>query len=48
MHLKQPGLTYSTCRLFTKNRKRIQKLKKQEMQNIFTEMSWIKFVFSMI
>ena len=27
MHLKQPGLTYSTCRLFTKNRKRIQKLK---------------------
>ena len=27
MHLKQPGLTCSTCRLFTKKRKRIQKLK---------------------
>ena len=27
MHLKQPGLTYSTCRLFIKIRKRIQKLK---------------------
>ena len=25
--LKQPGLTYSTCRLFIKIRKRIQKLK---------------------
>ena len=27
MHLKQPGLTCSTCRLFTEKRKRIQKLK---------------------
>ena len=24
MHLKQPGFTYSTCGLFTKNKKRIQ------------------------
>ena len=28
MHLKQPGFTYSACRPFTKNNKRIQKLKK--------------------
>ena len=27
MHLKQPGFTYSACRLFTKNKKRIQKFK---------------------
>ena len=27
MHLKQPAFTYSTCGLFTKNRKRIQKFK---------------------
>ena len=27
MHLKQPGLTYSTCRPFTKNKERIQKFK---------------------
>ena len=27
MHLKQPGLTYSACGLFTKNKERIQKFK---------------------
>ena len=27
MHLKQPRLTYSPCRPFTKNKKRIQKFK---------------------
>ena len=27
MHLKKLGLTYSTCRQFTKNRERIQKFK---------------------
>ena len=27
MHLKQPGFTYSACRPFTKNKKRIQKFK---------------------
>ena len=27
MHLKQPGFTYSTCGLFTKNKERIQKFK---------------------
>ena len=27
MHLKQPRFTYSTCRPFTKNKKRTQKFK---------------------
>ena len=27
MHLKQPGFTYSACRLFAKNEERIQKFK---------------------
>ena len=40
MHLKQPGFTYSAFGPFTKNKERIQKLKKkQEIQDIFTEMS---------
>ena len=40
MHLTQPQLTYSACVSFTKNRVRIQKLKKkQEIQNIFTKIS---------
>ena len=25
MHLRQPGITYSACRPFTKNKERIQK-----------------------
>ena len=28
MRLKQPGLTYSACEPFTKNKERIQKFKK--------------------
>ena len=27
MHLKQPGFTYSACKLFTKNKETIQKFK---------------------
>ena len=27
MNLRQPGLTYSTCKIFTRNKERIQKLK---------------------
>ena len=27
MHLRQPQFVYSTCRLFTKNKERIQKFK---------------------
>ena len=30
MYLRQPGFTYSACWAFTKNEKRIQKLKKHE------------------
>ena len=39
MHLRQPQFNYSTCRPFTKNKKRIQKFKKLEEQNIFTGMN---------
>ena len=28
LHLKQPGLIYSACSLFTKNKERLEKLKK--------------------
>ena len=39
-HLNQPQFTYSACGPFTKNKERIQKnLKKQEIQDIFTEMN---------
>ena len=31
MHLKQPGVTYSACVRFTKNKERIQNAKKQEI-----------------
>ena len=48
MHLKQPGLSYSVCGPFTKNKERIQKFKETEIQNIFTEMNQINLVFNMI
>ena len=48
MHLKQLGFTYTAYVPFTKNKERIQKLKKQETQNVFTKMNLIKLVFSMI
>ena len=51
MHLKQPGFTYSAFGPFTKSKKLIQKLKKkkkQEIQAIFTKMSLVRLVFSMI
>ena len=49
MYLRQPGFTYSVCGPFTKNKKRIQKLKrKQEIQTIFTKMNLIKLVCNMI
>ena len=35
MHLKQPGFTYSACGLFSKNRERIEILKKREIQDTF-------------
>ena len=35
MHLRQPEFTYSSCGPFTKNKEKIQKIKKQEIHNIF-------------
>ena len=48
MHLKQPGFTYSACRMFTKNKQRIKNLKKHEIQTIFTKMNLIRLLFNMI
>ena len=48
MHLKEPEITYSDCGSFTKNKEKIQNLKKQEIQNVFTEMNYIKLNFNMI
>ena len=48
MHLKQPEFTYSPCVPFTKNKKKIKKLKKQEIQTIFTKTNLIRLVFNMI
>ena len=39
MQLRQPRFTYSACEPFTKNKERIQKLKKQEIQAIFTKIN---------
>ena len=39
MHLRQPQFTYSACGPFTKNKERIQELRKQEIHDIFTEMN---------
>ena len=35
MYLRLPGFTYSVCGLFTKNKERIKKLKKEEIEDIF-------------
>ena len=48
MHLKQLGFTNSACGPFTKNKERIQNLKKQEIQAIFIKMNLIKHAFNMI
>ena len=34
MHLGQPGFPYSACGLFTKNKERIQELKKKNRREI--------------
>ena len=39
MYLRQSGFTYSACGPFTKNKERIKNLKKQEIQDISTEMN---------
>ena len=48
MHLKQPEFTYSACELFTKIKIQSKSLKKLEIQEIYTEMNYIKPVFNMI
>ena len=35
MHLRQPGFTYSACGLFTKNKERIKKIKKNRRFKIY-------------
>ena len=47
MYLRQPGFTYSTYELFTKNKERFKNLKKQEIHNIFIKTNYIKLVFNM-
>ena len=37
MHLKQPGFTYSACGPFTKNKERIQKLKKNRRYDLYLQ-----------
>ena len=37
MHLKQPGLTYSVCGAFTKNKERIQKFKETGNTNYISK-----------
>ena len=39
MHWRQAGFTYSACGPFTKNKERIQNLKKQEIQHVFIKMN---------
>ena len=46
MYLRQPGFTYSTYGLFTKNKERFKNLKKQELHNIFIKTNYIKLVFN--
>ena len=35
IHLRQPGFTYSACGPFTKNKERIKKYRKKNIQDIF-------------
>ena len=47
MHLKQPVFTYSAYGPFTKNKEKIEKFIRLEIQILFTIMSWIKLAFNM-
>ena len=44
MHLEQLSFTYSACGSFTKNKERIEKLCRQEMQILLTRMILLKSV----
>ena len=48
MHLKQSGFTYKLVVHLLKTKKELKNLCKQETQIIFTKMTLIKLVFSMI
>ena len=49
MHLREPGVTHSSCRQFTKKtKKKYKNLKKQEFQDIFVETSQTKRSLNMI
>ena len=48
IHLKQPGFTYSAFGPFTKTKKELKNLCKQDIQFLFTEMMLMKLVFNMI
>ena len=48
MHLKQPGFTTVLTNQLLKTKKEFKKLKKQEIQAIFTKMNLIRLVFNMI
>ena len=48
MHLRQPGFTYSALEHLLRIKKEYKSLSKLEIQDIFTEMNYIKLVFSMI
>ena len=37
MHLKQPWFTYSACGPFTKNKERIQRLKKNKRYELYLQ-----------
>ena len=47
MHLRQPGLTYSTCGPFTKNKERMQKLKETGDSRYIYQGEIDKLVFNM-
>ena len=47
MHLQQPGFSCSACGPFTKTKKELKSLCKQEIQVIFTKMILIKLVPNM-
>ena len=48
MHLKQSGFTYSAQGPFTKQKKKIKKLKKQEIREILIKTNQIRSVFNMV
>ena len=48
MHLKQPGLTYSACGSFTKNKERIKRFKERGNSRYIYQNELIKLVFNMI